>query len=299
MERLIDNGSVLAATAALVALGLLLLWWRAAQQRRAAAQPAAARSCDLTLLHALAPGQLQHLDAEQRQRWQRQCERFLREKRFIGCAGLTVSDEQRHRIAGMACLLRVQQGAEAEPLFPTVHEVLIYPGAFLVPPPREPLADDGLELVDDEPDERIGEQGPGQVVLSWQDVEAAIAGDSVHVVIHEFAHALDSENPETEGAPRLADYREWSTVMAAEFARLQRHRRPPVLDPYGATAPAEFWCVVAEAFFQQPAALARHHPALFALIASYLEWNPLDQPVAPRPDAADSADALAAPRPSA
>lgn len=298
MEGLIYDGVVLAATT-LAVLGLLLFWWRAAQRRRAAGAQADQRTIDLALLRAVAPAQLAYLSQAQQQRWQQQCARFLREKRFIGCAGLTVSEEQRHRIAGMACLLRVQQGAEAEPLFPTVHEVLLYPGAFLVPPPREPLADDGLELVDDAPDERIGEQGPGQVVLSWQDVEAAQAGDAVHVVIHEFAHALDSENPETEGAPRLADYREWSTVMAAEFARLQRHRRPPVLDPYGATSPAEFWCVVAEAFFQQPAALARHHAALFALVANYLEWNPLDGPVASGPDAADSADTLAAPRPSA
>lgn len=294
-QSLIYHGAVLGA-AVLAALGLLLYWWRAGQ-RRAAAPGAEGRSLDATLLQALAPPQLAALSPEQQQRWLRQCGRFLREKRFIGCAGLTVSDTQRHTIAGMACLLRVQADAETEPLFPTVHEVLLYPGAFLVPPLREALSDEGLELVDDEPDERIGEQGPGQVVLSWQDVEAAMAGDAVHVVIHEFAHALDSENPETEGAPPLADYREWSAVMSAEFVRLQRHRRPPVLDPYGATAPAEFWCVVAEAFFQRPEALARHHAALFALVAGYLQWNPLGRVTAP-PDSG-SANDLAAPGPSA
>lgn len=294
-EELIYDGAVLGA-AVLAALGLLLFWWRASQRRAAARQRDAARF-DAALLQSEAPAQLVHLSHEQQRRWQRQCARFLREKRFIGCAGLVVSDAQRHSIAGMACLLRVQAGADDEPLFPTVHEVLLYPGAFLVPPVREALADDGLELVDDEPDERIGEQGPGQVVLSWQDVEAATAGDAVHVVIHEFAHALDSENPDTEGAPPLADYREWSQVMAAEFARLQRHRRPPVLDPYGATAPAEFWCVVAEAFFQRPEALARHHAALFALVAAYLQWNPLGTAAAPLGPA--PADNLAAPDSSA
>ena len=85
--------------------------------------------------------------------------------------------------------------------------------------------------------------------------------------------------------------------MSAEFARLKRHRRPPVLDPYGATAPAEFWCVVAEAFFQRPEALARHHAALFALVAAYLQWSPLGAAAAPLGPEAD--DHLAAPQSSA
>lgn len=292
MEGLIASLAVAAVVSA------LLLWlWRRGKPHRGAITAPGAQRFDAALLHTVAPPQLVHLDARQQQRWQQQCQRFLRQKRFIGCAGLVVDDAQRHTIAGMACLLRVQAGAETEPLFPTVHEVLLYPGAFLVPPPREPFSDDGLELVDDAPDERIGEHGPGQVVLSWADVEAALAGDTVQVVIHEFAHALDSENPETEGAPPLADYGEWAAVMSAEFARLKRHRRPPVLDPYGATAPAEFWCVVAEAFFQQPAALAQHHGALFALVAGYLQWNPLGHAAAPPGSAA--AAPLAAPDGSA
>ena len=223
---------------------------------------------------AFMPTQLAWLDAAQQARWQRQVQRFLLEKRFIGCAGFVVAESHRRSVAHLACLLRVQAGAEDETLFPAVREVLLYPDAFLVPPPRELISDDGLELVDDAPDERIGEHGPGQVVLSWADVEAAFEGDAVNVIIHEFAHALDSENPDTEGAPPMADYREWSAVMAAEFARLQRHRRPPVLDPYGAQSPAEFWCVAAEAFFQQPEGLARHHEALYGLLARYFEINP-------------------------
>lgn len=253
---------------ALIAAIVAVMVWR---QRRAV-PPAV----DVPLTESLP--QLAWLDAAQHERWQRQCERFLREKRFIGCAGLDISDAQRAHIAGMACLLRVQAAAEDEPLFPQVREVLVYPDAFRVPPQRKAISEDGLELVDDEPDERIGEHGPGQVVLSWADVEAALAGDAVNVVIHEFAHALDGENPETEGAPPMADYTEWSAVMGAEFKRLQRHRRPPVLDPYGAESPAEFWCVVAEAFFQQPAALAKHHAGLFQLLAHYFEITPPVEP---------------------
>lgn len=252
---------------ALLALVVVVMVWR---QRRRAKPEAAVPLLELPL----APPQLDWLEAAQQARWHRQVQRFLREKRFVACAGHVLTDPQRGLIAGYACLLRLQAAAEPAPLFPTVREVLVYPDAFLVPAVREPVLEDGLELVDDEPDERIGEHGPGQVVLSWADVEAALAGDAVNVVVHEFAHALDSENPGTEGAPPMADYAEWSSVMGAEFARLQRHRRPPVLDPYGAESPAEFWCVVAEAFFQQPAALARHHAGLFALLCRYFELKP-------------------------
>ena len=252
---------------ALIALVVVVLVWR----RRRAAQ---AEPVSVPLELPLAPPQVDWLDAEQRARWQQQVQRFLREKRFIACAGQKLTDGQRGLIAGYACLLRLQAHAQQVPLFPTVHEVLVYPDAFLVPAVHEPLSEEGLELVDDEPDERIGEHGPGQVVLSWTDVEAALAGDTVNVVVHEFAHALDSEHPGTEGAPPMADYAEWAKVMGEEFARLQRHRRPPVLDPYGAESPAEFWCVVTEAFFQQPAALARHHAKLFALLAGYFELRP-------------------------
>lgn len=255
------------AVALIAAIAAVMVW----RQRRIEPSPADSPA-ELMLPEELPP--LAWLDESQQARWQRQCARFLREKRFIGCAGLVVSDAQRSHIAGMACLLRSQAAAEAEPLFPEVREVLLYPDAFLVPPQREAISEDGLELVDDGPDERIGEHGPGQVVLSWADVEAALAGDAVNVVIHEFAHALDAENPETEGAPPMTDYAEWSAVMGAEFKRLQRHRRPPVLDPYGAQSPAEFWCVVAEAFFQQPEALARHHAGLFRLLARYFEITP-------------------------
>ena len=254
--------------ALLAAIVAVLVWW----QRRASLVEEEAPPQGLTTTQQ--PVQLDWLSAGQQARWQQQTQRFLREKHFIGCAGLQVTAAHRQTVAGLACLLRVQAGAENQPLFPAAREILLYPEAFLVPPLHEAISEDGLELVDDHPDERIGEHGPGQVVLSWADVEAALAGDAVNVVIHEFAHALDSENPETEGAPPMADYGEWSAVMGAEFARLRRHRRPPVLDPYGAESPAEFWCVATEAFFQQPAALAKHHAALFALLARYFEISP-------------------------
>jgi Mlc titration factor MtfA (ptsG expression regulator) len=199
-------------------------------------------------------------------------EAFLRRTRFIGCGGLIVTDEMRLTVAGLASLLLLRDDAKN---FPAVRNVLLYPAAFLVRH-TEP---DELGLVDDEPVEQIGESWRGdRVVLSWQDVEAALAGDAVNVVIHEFAHQLDDENPWSEGAPPLADYTRWSQVMQHEYERLRRQRRPPVLDPYGAQSPGEFFGVVSEAFFQRPVELHRHHRQLYALLADYYRLDPAQRP---------------------
>ena len=258
--------------AAVFAAGLL---WRWARQRRArAAREAAPLSAiDEAVLQRIP--QAAWLDAAQRLRWHAQVQRLRKSRRWYGRGGHVLEAEQVLLIAGLAALLRLQPGAEREPLFPAIREVLVYPGAFLVPPVSEPL-DDGLEIVSDSPDERIGEQGPGQVVLSWADVEAALAGDPVNVVVHEFAHALDEETPGSEGAPPMPPElaAEWAEVMGAEYARLRRHRRPPVLDAYGAESPGEFFGVVSESYFQQPDALLRHHPRLHRLLCRYYALTP-------------------------
>lgn len=215
------------------------------------------------------------LDAVQRERYEACVETFLRDKRFIGCAGLDVSDDMRIAVAALACLLILRPSTR---VFPALRSVLLYPEAFLVPQ-TEP-DEDGL--VSDDPVEHIGESWSAErVILSWADVEAALAGDEVNVVVHEFAHQLDDESPEVEGAPLLHDYGRWSAVMQREYERLQRHRRPPVLDPYGAENPAEFFAVVTEAYFQRGAELRRHHAELYELLRAYygLDTAALTPPV--------------------
>ncbi len=246
----------------------LFLIWRWARRRRHAPHAGPERSPlewkDL-LDDRLAP--IARLSAEQRERFHALVARFLREKRFVGCAGLEVTDEMRALVAGMACLMILRPRAA---LFPELRQILIYPGPFLVPV-TEP---DEFGLVPDEPEERVGESWQGdRVILSWPDVEAALDGDEVNVVVHEFAHQLDDESDAGEGAPVLADYSRWSQVMKAEFERLRRHRRPPVLDPYGAESPAEFFGVVSEAFFQRGPELAHHHAALYSVLRDYYGFD--------------------------
>lgn len=248
-----------AVVALVIALALLLRWmFRPRRPRIVAAEPEGWRQRvgELVPQAALVPAAL-------RERYFVAVGRFLREKRFVGCDGLAVTDDMRIAIAGLACLLVLRDGAG---LFPMVRSVLLYPDRFYVRH-QEP---DEFGLVSDDAVEQLGESWEGdRVILSWADVVAALDGDEVNVVLHEFAHQLDDENPETEGAPAMRDYARWSEVMDREFRRLQRHRRPPVLDPYGAESPGEFFGVVTEAFFQRGAALTRHHPELYALLREY------------------------------
>jgi MtfA peptidase len=216
-------------------------------------------------LRQLYAARLPHYDRltpEQRTRFEPRVMEFLARKRFYGCNDLVVTDDMRALIAGIACLLILRADAE---VYPGLRSILLYPTAFWV---RHEEPDD-IGLVYDEEVLQLGEsQDWGRVVLSWEDVEAALDGDPVNVPAHEFAHQLDEENPGTEGAPVLDDYAEWSRVMSVAYERLC-DKGSPVLDDYGTGGPAEFFAVATEAYFQSGRELQRHHPELYRLLRAY------------------------------
>jgi MtfA peptidase len=258
----------------LVAVGLLA-WavprWRL---RRALARPLAAG--ELAVLERNVE-QYRAMDAAQRTRLERLVRRFLHEKTFVGCAGLEITEEMRLTIAGQACLLLL--GARGEAVYPTLNAVLVYPGAFLAP--RRQVDEAGV--VTEERQDLLGESwGDGRVILSWDHVRRAgmETPPSHNVVLHEFAHQLDSESGSTNGAPYLGSaerYRSWSEVLSRDFAALRHDAwfgHEDVLDHYGATNPAEFFAVATEAFFEQPHRLAARHPALYEEFLKYYRVDP-------------------------
>jgi MtfA peptidase len=202
---------------------------------------------------------------------------FLAEKPFIGCGGLQVSEDMRVTVAAQACLLLLnQRGAHYEDL----RQVLLYPGPFVVDRART----DAMGLQHEQRQVLQGESWQqGQVVLSWPDVleGAAIPDDGRNVVIHEFAHQRDQENGHANGAPLLFGKRRrarWARVMTREYAALRRQvasDEPTLMDAYGATAPAEFFAVASEVFFEQAALMAQQHPALYRELSGYYRINPL------------------------
>jgi Mlc titration factor MtfA (ptsG expression regulator) len=226
---------------------------------------------------------------------QRSVVQFLHQKKFVGCAGLVVTDEMRVAIAGQACLLLLHRSRH---VFPALRTILLYPGAFAAP--RQEMGPGGV--VTPFRQTMLGESwNDGRVVLSWDDAQrGALAWDGHNVVLHEFAHQLDSESGHTNGAPYLGSherYRSWSEVLARDFAHLQRAAwqgsQDSVLDLYGATSPAEFFAVATEAFHGRPWELATSHPALYQELSRYYRVDPrdwCDQPVAePAPEVVMSA----------
>jgi MtfA peptidase len=276
----------LLTVSALVAAGLLA--WAIPRWRlhRALARPLPQEALDTLARNVEQYG---GMDAAQRTRLERLVRRFLHEKTFVACAGLEITDEMRVTIAGQACLLLL--GTRGELVYPTLHSVLVYPGAFLVP--RRQVDEAGV--VSEERQDLLGESwGDGRVILSWDHVRRSDNEEppSHNVVLHEFAHQLDSESGSTNGAPYLGSaerYRSWSEVLSRDFAALRHDAwfgQQGVLDHYGATNPAEFFAVATEAFFEQPHRLAERHAALFEEFLKYYRVDPRawSAPPAPVPD---------------
>ena len=201
---------------------------------------------------------------------------FVRRKPFIGCAGFEVSEEVRVVVAAWACLLVLARGASA---YDHVREVLVYPGEFVTR--RERTGPDGL--VHGDVHVLRGESSSlGQVVLSWADV-ANRSHMGHNLVIHEFAHQLDQAKGAANGAPfttaSTARRQRWAEVMSREYAQHQRNTyfgEQTLLSPYGASNPAEFFAVCAEAFFELPQAMRYVHPTLYNELRGYFRLDPAE-----------------------
>jgi Mlc titration factor MtfA (ptsG expression regulator) len=201
---------------------------------------------------------------------------FLAEKSFEGCAGLSVSDEIRVAIASLACVLQLRPSAD---LYPKLDTILVYPEPFVV----DQVVEHDTGLVTESREEFLGESwDTGALVLSWSDVrrDAAAFGEGYSVVLHEFAHQLDEENPAAEGTPLLPDAAlasDWARVLGRAYkdmcATVDRGEET-YLDPYAAESPAEFFAVVTEEFFTAATDFRTADPELYAVLARYYSLDP-------------------------
>lgn len=228
-------------------------------------------------------GIYQKLPADLRESLHEHVQVFLSEKNFEACGGLAEVDERmRLLIAAQACLLLL--GLKNHGHYPKLRSVLVYPGAFHEARRKTfDLADD------DDRQTRLGESWTsGSVVLSAESVVdgARNDDDGMNVVMHEFAHQLDQQDGVGDGAPILEqsadfdddDYADWARVLGENYQAmlddLFDHRRP-VLDPYGATNPAEFFAVATETFFEEPERLLDEAPDLYAALQKFYGLDPV------------------------
>jgi Mlc titration factor MtfA (ptsG expression regulator) len=205
---------------------------------------------------------------------------FLVEKYFEGCGGLELTDEIKVTIAGQACLLLLHRETD---YYPGLRTILVYPSGYFA----EVRSTGPAGRVIEGTDTRFGESwhtpgAGGPVVLSWRDAKAGGAdpADGRNLVFHEFAHQLDGESGAVEGAPLLRErsmYTPWARVLGREYQALIRDlqtARPTLLNPYGATSPAEFFAVATETFFERPVEMRAQHPELYEQLRAFYEQDP-------------------------
>lgn len=208
-------------------------------------------------------------------KFHRRIKEFLSEKTFEACGELkTVSDEMAVTIAGTASLLSVNRSGNA---WRALHSVLVYPKAFSSPD-EESETDTGL--ITREHSSRDGESWTyGSVVFSWQRItrDIALHGNGQNVIIHEFAHQLDSDDGIAGGRPMFTDAVDqlsWKKISARELERLREGDSETIIDEYGAENPADFFATSVEAFFEKPEAMKHAHPELYAILTRLFRLDP-------------------------
>ncbi len=214
------------------------------------------------------------LPAGLRERLEGKINLFLEQVEFLGCNGLEVTEEMRLSIAAQACLLVVN----TDTWYTNLRTILIYPGAF-----KSRRAEQNGYVVTERETVRIGESWPrGPVILSWAATEqgARDDGDGHNVVFHEFAHQLDDLSGHTDGVPILPrdqSFADWEHAFVSGF---QRHvaavevGHETLYDPYGAEGPEEFFAVSVELFFERPADLRAHEPAIYVQLSALFRLDP-------------------------
>jgi Mlc titration factor MtfA (ptsG expression regulator) len=201
---------------------------------------------------------------------------FLSEKSIVGAAGFAVTPLMRVLIAMQACAPTLWLDADC---YDGWENVVVYPDQFIVA--RE--FEDEAGVVHRHREALAGESMPGgPVVLSWPDVEAGADWDvaGMNLVIHEFAHKLDMRNGEANGCPPLpADIQphDWQQAMRLayeHFRTLVESGVDTAIDPYAAESPAEFFAVLSEVFFAEPALLLHEYAAIYDLLRRFYRQDP-------------------------
>ncbi len=246
-------------------------WW----QRRRTAQVNA--EIDPALFRRVGAGLplLAGLDDADRHRLMELAAGFLHRKRLEPAGGARLDDESRLLLALQAALpvlgldLDWYRGWTA---------VIVYPDEFV--PAREVMDENGLIWIDDEPKSgEAWERGP--VILSLNDALQGQQRDGYNVVVHEMAHKLDLLDGTANGHPPLhADMSSarWASRLGRAYDDLCRQADAApdlsVIDPYGATSPAEFFAVVSELFFELPHRLRAVYPDVYTELASFYRQDP-------------------------
>ncbi|MEN0068432.1 MAG: M90 family metallopeptidase [Myxococcota bacterium] len=225
---------------------------------------------------------VEHLDEGLNQRFEGLVQLFLHEKSFEGLGGLDMTDEIEVTIAGQACFLLVGL-EEVDVPYPGLDVIRVYPHAFKQTSGHA----DPFGTYRPPAGTVIGESSRrGFVVLAWDSVLRGSRHPHTadNVVLHEFAHQLDTGDGAADGAPILPEtrmYGPWARILGQVFEELRDEIEAggtDVLRDYGATNPAEFFAVATETFFEKPLRLSKEHPELYEVMRRYYRQHPASWP---------------------
>ena len=219
---------------------------------------------------------LDRLNADERSRLKALSEAFLAEKEFSTAGGLELTDTMCVSIAVQACLPILNLGLRC---YRGWVGIVVYPDEFIIPR----VSEDEFGVVHEFDDIASGEAWEGgPVLISWND--AQMAGTGYNVVIHEFAHKLDMLNGDADGLPPLPPGltpQVWEETLLAAYDdfcqqvdEAEQRGQAPLLDPYAAESPAEFFAVMSETFFEIPELLKKEYSELYTLLSRFYRQDP-------------------------
>jgi len=200
---------------------------------------------------------------------------LLGQKNFTAEQGLTLNDDMCLLIAAQACVPVLKLGLN---FYTGFVQISVYPGAFWV----ERDERDVMGIIHHKKALLSGESwSRGPVILSWYDIEHDLRHDDEghNVIIHEFAHKIDSLNHCTNGMPPIASgssEEKWHAVFEHAYqdllAQIQQHNT--CINAYGATSPSEFFAVVSEYFFTDPLHLRECYPDVYQELRLFYQQDP-------------------------
>lgn len=200
------------------------------------------------------------LEAADQQRFRRQIQIFLGEKRVTGI-GMQVDVTTRVLTAASA-IIPIFGFPEWE--WDQINEVLIYPSRF--------NEDFSFEKGDGRHTLGMVGTGPmnGLMILVKPDLLHGFrnAADKHNVGIHEFAHLVDKSDGSIDGLPGVGLDRQaigpWVDLVRRKMLEIDRGESD--IDPYALTNEAEFFAVATEYFFERPGVMQRKHPELYTML---------------------------------
>lgn len=217
----------------------------------------------------------QHLDAEEKKRFEADITRFLANVRIIGVdVEIDITDKL---LVASSAVIPVFGFPDWDYTF--LDEVLLYPGLF-----------DSAYEVDSHSGEYIsgmvgsGGAMEGKMILSKPSLHLGFdnSSDKKNVGIHEFIHLLDKEDGSIDGVPTALNNRRlakpWLDLIRQKTTKiLEGTKGGDDINVYGATNEQEFLAVTGEYFFERPHLLKKNHPELYALLAKAFNQNMVDE----------------------